>query len=105
MGHALDPAAMIGFHRDHKTIVADRNELILNRFRGSAHQTFERTRDARAQYVDLMTNTRQFRARAIVKLSTWQNLVRYTSDKRVEIARQVFDQLPQHWRILALGED
>src|SRR6185295_2727497 len=105
MGHALDTSAMIGLNRNHKTIVAYRDELILNRFRGSAHQAFERACDARPQNVDLVTNTRQLRARTIVKLSARQDLVRYTCDKRVEIAWQVFHQLPQHWRILTLRKD
>ena len=105
MGHALDSASMIGFNRNYKTIVADRYEFILNRFRRSAHQTFERSRDARTQHVNLVTNTRQFRTRAIVEFSARQYLVSYTRNQRVEIARQVFDQLPQHGRILALGKD
>ena len=52
-----------------------------------------------------MTNARQFRARAIVEFSARQDLVRDASNECVEIAWQVFNQLPQHRGILALGKD
>src|ERR1041384_8362793 len=99
MGHTLDTSAMIRFNRNHETIVAYRDELILDCFRGPAHQAFERARDARTQHVDLVTDTRQLRASAIVELSAWQNFVCYARDERVELAWQVFNQLPQHRRI------
>src|SRR5689334_16908771 len=66
---ALNASAMIRFHRNDETIVADRHELILNGLSRSTHQSFERARDARTQHVDLVTNVRQFGTRAVVEFS------------------------------------
>src|SRR6185369_7228460 len=105
MRHALNTPAMIGLHWNDETIVADRDELVLNRFGRTAHQSFKRARDARTEDVDLVTNVRQLRARAIVDLSARQNFIRDARDQRVELTRQILDQLPQHWRFIALGKN
>src|SRR6185295_698342 len=100
MGHALNAPAMVRFDWNHETIVADRDELILDRFRRTTHQSFERARDTRTQHRDLVTNTRELRTRTIVELSARQNFVRDARNECVEIAWQVFYQLPQHWSVL-----
>ncbi len=41
MRDALNASAMIRFHWNDETIVADRHELILDRLGRSAHQSFE----------------------------------------------------------------
>src|SRR6266513_1976067 len=96
MRDALNSSSMIRFDWNDETIVAYRHELILNGLSRSAHQIFKRTRDARAQNRDLMTNVGELRTGAIVQLSTGQYLVVDARDKRSEIARQIFNQLPQH---------
>src|SRR5262249_12949246 len=93
------------FDWNHKTIVTNRDELVLNRLSGALHQSFKRARDARTQHRDLVTNARELRTRAVVELTARKNFIRNTCDEYVEIARQVFHQLPQHWRILTFGEN
>jgi hypothetical protein len=105
MRNTLNSASMIGFNRNDKTIVADRNEFILNRFSGPAHQSFERSRDPRTQHVNLMTDAREFRTGAIVEFAARQDLVCDARHQTVEIAWQIFHQLPQHRRILALRKN
>ena len=105
MRHALHAAAMICFHRNHKTIVANRHELVLNCFRRTAHQALKRARDARAQRRDVVTNLREFRTRAIVEFSGRQNLVADSRHETVQIAWQALDQLPQHRCVLTLRQN
>src|SRR5215204_4117315 len=105
MCHTLNPAPMIGLDRNNESVVANRHELILNRLRRPAHQPFERTRDSRAQRVDLMTNSGQLRTGPIVELSVRQNLVSDTRDEGVEFAWEILDQLPKHWGLLPLSKN
>ena len=101
----LDASAMIGFYRNDEAIVADRHELVLNRLGRPAHQSFERTRDTRAQHIDLMTNSSQFRTGAIVELAIWKNLVCDARNECIQLTWQILDQLPKHGSILALCEN
>src|ERR1043166_1434559 len=96
---------MIRLDRNHKTIVTNRDEFVLNRFCRTTHQSFKRTRDARAQGRDLMTNLCWPRTGTIVEFARRQDLVSDASDDAVQISRQVFNQLPQHDRILTFSEN
>ena len=78
---------MIGFYRNNEAVVANRYQFILNRLGRPAHQPFERARDTRAQHVDLVTNSSQLRARAIVEFTTRKNLVGDTCDQRIQLTR------------------
>jgi hypothetical protein len=102
---ALNASAMIGFYRNDEAIVADRYEFVLNRFRRSAHQSFQRTRDTRAQHIDLVTNSSQFRTGAIVEFTIWKNLVCDARDEGIQLTWQILDQSPKHGSIFTLREN
>ena len=91
MGHAVDSRTMVGFNGNYKTIVADRYQLILDRFFRFAHQAFERARDARSQSADFVAKLGQLRAGAIVDLSVRQNLVGNACAQTAQIHRKIFN--------------
>src|SRR6185436_4248082 len=105
MRDSLHSSAMICFNWYDETIVSYRHELILNGLSRAAHQALERARDSRTQDRNLVTNTGQFRTRAIVELSAWQDLVSDACYQRIEISRQVFHELPQHRRVFAFSKN
>ena len=60
MRDPCDASAMVRLDRNHETIVAHRDQFILNRFRRPAHQAFERAGYARTHGRDLVTDIGQF---------------------------------------------
>src|SRR5262245_20676944 len=89
MRDALHAPTMIRFDGNDETVVADSYEFILNRLSRPAHQSFKRTRDARAQHIDLVTNGGQLRTRAIVEFAVRLNLVSDTRHHGVQFAWQI----------------
>jgi hypothetical protein len=96
---------MICFDRDDKPIVADRHQFVLNRLRRSPHQSFQRTRDSRTKRRNVVTNLRQLGTGAVVEFTCRQNLVADARNEGVQLSRQKLDELPQHWRVVAFGEN
>ncbi len=95
MSDAVDACTVIRLNRNHKAIVANRDQLILDRFARLAHQAFECARYARAQFVNFVSYARELRAGAIVEFAVRQNLVCNARTQAAQLDRQISDQTPQ----------
>src|SRR6266545_270153 len=98
MGHAVDAPAVVSFDGNHESIVANSDQLVLDRFARLAHHAFQGAGYARAEYRDLVSNARQFGTGAIIYFPSWQNLVCDASAEAAQLNRKTFYQTPQHRR-------
>ena len=96
MRYAVNAGSMIGFNRNHKSVVADSDQFILDGFSRFAHHAFKRARNAGAQDDDLVTDARQLGTGAIIQLARRQNLICDTRAQPAQIDWQASNQIPKH---------
>src|SRR6185437_4996026 len=75
--HAVDALALLGFYRDHKTLAANGDQLVLNgsAFRQPPQVAAQRLLDEPLLLLHVTTNAAQLRRSAIIKRAVRLDLV------------------------------